>query len=61
MSEKLITVQQLCNIVQVSRATIDRWRKEGMPFITIGRGIRFDEKQAMEWIKNKSNRNNNMN
>lgn len=53
MSEKLITVQQLCELVQVSRSTVDRWRNQGLPYIKIGRGIRFEENTALEWIKNK--------
>ena len=56
MAEKLITIQQLCELVQVSRSTVDRWRAEGLPFIKIGRGIRFDEKSALEWIKNRNSK-----
>jgi excisionase family DNA binding protein len=34
----------------------DRWRKEGMPFIKMGRGVRFDQDAVMKWIKdNKQN------
>jgi len=51
--DELITVDQLREIVQVSRTTIDRWRKEGLPTIKIGkRAIRFEKGKALEWIKN---------
>jgi predicted DNA-binding transcriptional regulator AlpA len=54
--EKLITLQQLCDKTLLSRSTIDRWRKEGLPCSKMGRGLRFNEKGAIEWIKqNKQN------
>lgn len=47
---KLITSKELQEIYSLSRATIDRWRKEGMPSIKVGRGVRFDEDAVREWI-----------
>lgn len=47
---KLITSKELQEIYSLSRATIDRWRKEGMPSIKVGRGIRFDEELVRQWI-----------
>jgi len=35
---------------QVSRATVDNWKKSGMPFLKIGRSVRFDEKEVEKWI-----------
>ena len=35
---------------QVSRATIDNWKKAGMPFLKIGRSVRFDETEVEKWI-----------
>ena len=49
---RLITSQELQNVYSISRSTIDRWRKEGMPFIKVGRGVRFDETDVYEWIRN---------
>lgn len=54
MPEKLLTITQLCELVQVSRSTVDRWRKKGLPCIKAGRSVRFEEKEAMAWIKNHS-------
>jgi len=51
----LITIQELVNCFKISRTTIDRWRREGMPFEKIGRGVRFNKEDVLEWIrKNKS-------
>ena len=47
---KLITSKELQEIYSLSRATIDRWRKEGMPSMKVGRGVRFDEEAVREWI-----------
>lgn len=53
---RLITSKELQEIYSISRATIDRWRKEGMPSIKVGRGVRFDEEDVQDWIiKNKQN------
>lgn len=50
-----ITLKDLSDIFKISRATIDRWRKEGMPSYKIGKGVRFIETEVSDWIrKNKS-------
>lgn len=54
MAERLITIQQLCDLLHVSRSTVDRWRREGLPFTRVGRGIRFREVEALAWVENKS-------
>ncbi|MBR2431094.1 helix-turn-helix domain-containing protein [bacterium] len=48
---KLITSQELQTVYSISRSTVDRWRKEGLPFTKVGRGVRFDEDSVHEWIK----------
>lgn len=49
--QEYITLAELCRILKISRATVDRWRKEGMPYHKIGNGVRFIEIEALEWIK----------
>lgn len=34
----------------ISRTTAWRFRQAGMPFIRVGRGIRYDMSQVFEWI-----------
>jgi excisionase family DNA binding protein len=54
MSESYVTLNELSEKLKLSRATIDRWRKEGLPFVKIGNGVRFIESDVMKWIqKNK--------
>jgi excisionase family DNA binding protein len=56
MAKEFLTLEELSQLLKISRATIDRWRKEGMPFIKMGRGVRFDQDAVMKWIKdNKQN------
>jgi excisionase family DNA binding protein len=51
----LLTPRQICDKLQLSRTTIDRWRKEGLPCEKLGKSLRFDEKEVATWIKqNKS-------
>ena len=53
---RLVTSKELQSIYSISRATIDRWRREGMPSIKVGRGVRFDDVEVRDWIrKNKQN------
>lgn len=55
MNKEYITLMELAQSLKISRATIDRWRKEGMPYYKIGNGVRFLESEVSEWIKkNKS-------
>jgi len=49
--ENLITVQELVDYLKISRTTIDRWRKEGMPFQKVSRGVRFEREVVLKWIK----------
>lgn len=55
MGMEYITLLELAQSLKISRATIDRWRKEGMPYYKIGNGVRFIETEVFDWIKqNKS-------
>ena len=57
MIGKLLTIKQLCDQLQVSRSTIDRWRKEeGLPFVKIEGSIRIEEEAFNEWYKAKIRR-----
>lgn len=50
MNREYITLNELAKSLKISRATIDRWRKEGMPYYKIGNGVRFIEAAVNEWI-----------
>ena len=55
MADSYITINDLSEKLKLSRSTIDIWRREGLPFIKMGRSIRFNEDEVMKWIReNKS-------
>lgn len=47
-----ITTTQLCDHFNVSRQAVDRWRKEGMPFVMLGpKTIRYEIDEVLEYFK----------
>lgn len=57
MEKEFLTVEQLCQWLNISRRTSERWRKAGMPFIKQGSVVRFDMKAVTEWLKSKEVKN----
>ena len=49
--EDILTREQLAKILQVTEKTIDRLRKEGMPFFKVGANIRFEKEAVLKWLK----------
>lgn len=47
----LLTVEEIAKELKVTRQTIYQWRKDGMPFLRMGRLIRFEQEKVMEWLK----------
>lgn len=51
--EKLMTVTEICEYLQVTRRTIERWRKnDNMPCLKFGGRPRFDKEKVLQWAKN---------
>lgn len=55
MDDNLLTVDELCEWLKVTRKTTERWRKDGMPYLKIGRTVRFDKTEVVKWIEEKQN------
>lgn len=49
--ERLLTIKDIETRFSISRATVDRWRREGMPYQKVGRQVRFEEQEVLKWIK----------
>lgn len=48
---KFLTVEDVAEMLQVTRTTIYNLKKKGLPFIKLGKNIRFDEEAVVEWVK----------
>ncbi len=51
MDTKFLTIEDVSEMLQVSRVTVYNLKKKGMPFLKIGKNIRFDEKEVVDWIR----------
>lgn len=51
MEEQVMTKEELATFLKVTQRTIDRLRKEGMPFFKVGTNIRFDKEEVLNWLK----------
>jgi len=51
MNRKLLTTAQLCESLQISRRSLERYRKKGMPFYLVGNKPRFKYEEILEWMR----------
>ncbi|HEL2550145.1 helix-turn-helix domain-containing protein [Streptococcus suis] len=42
--------QQTCDYLGISNNTLDRWIQKGLPFIKIGKSIRFNKQAIDAWL-----------
>lgn len=50
----LLTKKELAKNLKISLRTVDRLMTSGIPYIKIGKSVRFDFEAVMEWFKSKS-------
>lgn len=48
--KELLTTNDIAKSLNVSRQTIERWRKEGLPYKKIGTLVRFDADEVNKWV-----------
>ncbi len=48
---KFLTVEDVAEMLQVTRTTIYNLKKKGLPFIKLGKNIRFDQDEVVQWVK----------
>lgn len=53
--KQLYTTQEIAKMLSVSEKTIYNFRLEGMPYKTLGRSVRFDADEVIEWVDNQNN------
>ena len=51
MNEEFLTTDELCEWLKITRRTIERWRKSGLPFYKFGSSVRFKKEEVLSWIE----------
>lgn len=46
-----MTVDDVAKVLKVARSTVYKFKDMGMPFIKIGKTIRFKDVEVMEWVE----------
>lgn len=55
MNSKLLTIEEVCQLLRVSRSTINRWMDDKyISFVKVGKHVRFRENYIDEWIEKKT-------
>ena len=48
----IMNTDQICEAFGISKSTLNNWRKEkGLPYIKVGRTVRYDYDAVVEWLK----------
>lgn len=47
---KFLTIEQVAEMLQVTKMTIYNLQKKGLPFIKLGKNVRFDQNDVIEWV-----------
>lgn len=58
MKEEFLTTDELCEWLKTTRRTIERWRKNGLPFYKIGSSVRFKKEEVLSWIEQNRGKQN---
>ena len=48
---KFLTVEDVAEMLQVTRTTIYNLKKKVLQFIKLGKNIRFDQDEVVDWVK----------
>jgi len=51
---KFLTVEDVADMLQVTRTTVYNLKKKGLPFIKIGKNIRFSQEEVINWVMKNS-------
>ena len=49
---KFLTIEDVADMLQVTRTTVYNLKKKGLPFIKIGKNIRFSQEEVINWVMN---------
>lgn len=49
---KFLTIEDVADMLQVTRTTIYNLKKKGLPYIKLGKNIRFNQEEVINWVMN---------
>lgn len=52
LESPFLNKQQACNYLSISNNTLDSWIKQGLPYIRVGKTVRFDKTEINRWLQN---------
>lgn len=52
LDSPFLNKQQACHYLGISNNTLDSWIKQGLPYIRVGKTIRFDKAEINRWLQN---------
>ena len=50
MMDKMVTTEEICEKYRISKGMVHKLRQSGLPYITIGRCIRYSMEDVAAWI-----------
>ena len=51
MQEEFLTKQELAEVLKISETSITRYINKGMPHIRVGKKVRFQLTEVLNWFK----------
>ena len=52
----ILSLRELAFTLDVSRSTVRRWKREGMPFITFSNAVGFNLLEVQDWLEKHKHR-----
>lgn len=46
-----LTIEEVAEMLKVARSTVYKFKEMGLPFIKIGKTIRFEKNDVAEWLQ----------
>ena len=59
MNNQLVNGEDVCRIFKISRGMLAKLKNDGMPYIAIGRCIRYSLPDVQHWIMQQQNKDEN--
>lgn len=53
-NQKLVTREELSDILQLSKSTVSKLMNEGLPYLKIGRSVRYQVDKVLAWLQRRS-------